>query len=156
MKIEQLALNILHNEKMSADEIIKHIASAIDEDIDCTQEYKELYESAYGEKLTPELLTEWVKNMAVTDGSDRINGQKWTVEQCYEIGNKFNFDWNKHNKYEWYAVMNMEYSDRYNTAKRFGLQDDPMYFGSMAKDWLCDKDVDVSKKLYNYYFDIVV
>lgn len=136
--------------------LVKHIASAIDENIDCNQEYRELYECAYGEKLTPEVLTEWVKNMAVTDGSDRSNGQKWTVDQCYEIGTKLNFDWNKHNKYEWYAVMNMEYSDRYNTAKRFGLQDDPVYFGSLAKDWLCDKDVDVSKKLYNYYFDVVV
>lgn len=156
MKVEALALNILHNDKMSPEEIIKHIASAIDEDIDCSQEYKELYETAYGEKLSQEIITEWVKTMKITDGSeDRHNGQKWTVDQCYEIGNKLGMDWNKHNKYEFYAVMNMEYSDKYKTAKKYGLEADPMYFGSLAKDWLCDSDVK-ENKLYNYYFDVVV
>ena len=156
MKVEHLALNILHNDKMSAEDIIKHIASAIDEDIDCTQEYKELYETAYGEKLSPEVITEWVKSMDITDGDEeRHNGQKWTLEQTTEVGNKLGVDWNKMNKYEFYAVMNMEYSDRYKTAKKFGLENEPSYFGSMAKDWLCDSDVK-SNKLFNYYFDVVV
>lgn len=141
---------------MSAENIIRHIASAIDENICCSQEYKELYESAYGEKLSQEVLTEWVKSMAVTDGDEtRTNGQKWTLEQTTDVGNKLGIDWAKINKYEFYAVMNMEYSDRYKTAKKFGLENDPMYFGSSAKDWLCDTDVK-DNKLYNYYFDVVV
>lgn len=159
MKVEHLALNILHNDKMSAEDIIKHIASAIDEDIDCSQEYKELYESAYGEKLSNDILVEWVKSMAITDGNtERSNGQKWTVEQCMDYANKLNVDWNKITKYEWYAVMNMEYSDKYMTAKRFGLQEDPMYFASSAKDFLCDKDSkdEPSERLYKYYFNLVV
>lgn len=155
MKVEHLALNILHDDKMSAENIIKHIASAIDEDIDCTQEYKELYECAYGEKLSNDILIEFVKSMSVTDGSDRENGQKWSVDQAYDIGSKLGVDWNKHSKYEWYCVLNMCYSDYYKTAKSVGMQDDPMFFGRLAKDWICDNDT-AENKLYNYYFSVIV
>lgn len=154
MTIEHLALNILKNNKMSAEQIITHLSSAIDEEITPSQEYKDLYESAYGETITPDTLVDWVKCMAVTDGSDRENGQKWSVEQCTEIGNKLNVDWNKWSKYEWYAVMNMMYSDCYRTAKAFNLESDPMFYGRLAKDWLCDEDSG-ENKLYNYYFDVI-
>lgn len=109
---------------------------------------------AYGETLNEEIIRDWVKSMKVTDGSDRENGQKWTVDQCYDVGNKIGIDWNKHSKYEWYAVINMVYSDSYKTAKSFGLQDDPIFFGRLAKDWLCDEDAG-SDKLYNYYFSVI-
>lgn len=154
MSVEQLALNILHNDKMNAESIIKHIASAIDENIEYSQEYKELYETAYGEKLSNEILTDWVKGMAVTDGSNRTNGQKWTVEQTTEIGNKLSVDWNKISKYEWYGVVNMMYSDCYKTAKAVNMESDPVFFGRLAKDWLCD--VDTKNKLYKYYFSVVI
>lgn len=154
MKVEHLALNILHDSKLSAEEIIKHIASAIDENIDCGQEYKELYEEAYGDKLSNDIMTEWVKSMSVTDGSEREDGQKWTVDQCYDVGSKMNIDWNKHTKYEWYTVLNMMYSDYYKTAKALNMQDDTTFFGRLAKDWLCDSDAG-EDKLYNYYFNVI-
>lgn len=153
-KVEQLALNILHSDKMSSDEIIRHLASAIDDGIECGEEYKELYEHAYGNKLSNEVITDWVKSMAVTDGSEREHGQKWSVDQCYEVGQKIGFDFNKHSKYDWYAVMNMMYSDNFKTAKAFSLHDDPMFYARLAKDWLCDSDA-MKNKLFNYYFSVV-
>lgn len=154
MKTERLALSILHNDKMSSEELVKHLASAIDEEIDSAQEYKELYESAYGDTLSNDVITDWVKSMKVTDGSDREHGQKWTVDQCYEVGQKIGFDFNKHSKYEWYAVMNMMYSDYYKSAKSVNMQDDPLFFARLSRDWLCDSDA-VDNKLFNYYFSVV-
>jgi len=155
VKLEHLALNIMKNDKMSSEAIIKHLASGYDEDIDCQQEYKDLYEAAYGERITKELAEEWVKAMKVTDGSDRMNGQKWTSEQTYEVGSKIGIDWNVCSKTDFYIVMNMMYSDNYKTAKSVGLSEDPIFFARLAKDWLCDEDAG-KNKLYNYYFNVIV
>lgn len=156
MKVEHLALNILKNNKLSSEEIIRHLASAIDEDIDCTQEYRELYETAYGHRLSNDILMDWVKSMAITDGSDRPDGQMWSVDQCAEYGTKHGIDWNKHSKYEWYAIMNMMYSDFYNVAKSVEMSDNPDFFARMGKSWLCDEDYHGENKLYDYYFSVIV
>lgn len=156
MKVEQLALSILKNDKLETEKLVKHLASAVDDEITCGQEYKDLYECAYGKKLSNDILTEWVKSMAVTDSSERENGQKWTVEQCYEVGQKLSIDWNKVSKNEWYAVLNMMFSDYYKTAKSFSMQEDTMFFGRLAKDWLFDEDApSPCEKLYNYYFAVI-
>lgn len=40
----------------------------------------------------------------------------------------------------YYLVMNMAYNDYYSTAAMFGLQSDPEFFYSIAKDFIEDAD----------------
>lgn len=142
---------------MTAESIIEHLAESLDE-CDCGEkevEYKELYETAYGSMITRELADMWVHAMDVTDGSDREHGQKWSMEQTTEYGNKVSMDWTKHSKCDFYIVMNMVYSDNFKTAKAVSMQDDPMFFARLSKDWLCDSDAG-ENKLYNYYFNVII
>ena len=71
-------------------------------------EYKslelDLYKMAYGEHLNEELALEWVSEMENKDGT---KGQHWSVGQTSQYAGEFN-------KCDWYAVMNMMYSDYYN------------------------------------------
>lgn len=155
-KLMNLLESIKKSDKMSSDEIIKRLADAI-YDCDCgiyEKLYKDLYEECFGHKLTSDTINEWVKSMAVTDGSSRESGQKWNIDSTTEYGNKVNIDWSKCSKYEFYAVMNMMYSDNYSVAKSFNLQDDPMYYARQAKAFLCDADAQ-DNKLFNYYFYVV-
>lgn len=152
-KLYDLVMSIQKTEKMSEDALIKHLVEAIEQEESCEDEYRDLYEEAYGEKINKELAEIWVKSMDKVDDS-QPDGQHWTVDQCYDVGNKVSVDWNKWNKWEWYCVLNMMYSDYYKTAKVLGMQDDPMFFARLGKDWLCDSDAG-ENKLYNYYFNVV-
>jgi len=134
MKLEHLTLNILKDGKLSTEHLISHLSSAIDEDISCSEEYKELYEAAYGTVITKELAEAWVKSMAITDGSERENGLKWTMEQTTEYGNKVGIDWNKHTKTDFYIVMNMMYSDNYRTGKAINMAEEPMFYARLSRD----------------------
>lgn len=156
-KLIRLAENIIKDGKMSADTIMKHFAESLCE-CECGEmekEYKYLYEDAYGHKLSKDIAEDWVRSMAVPDGSVGENGQKWSMDSTTEHGNKLNIDWSRHNKIDFYVVMNMMYSDYYKTAKALGMQEDSMFFARLAKDWLCDEDAH-ENKLYRYYFEVVV
>lgn len=153
-KLESLSLALLKDGKIQAETIIKKLANAIDEGIDVADEYRELYEMAYGTSITKELAESWVKSMSVVD-NEQADGQKWTVDQCYEVGNKIGMDWNKHSRWCWYVVMNMMYSDYFKTARYVEKIGDPVFFAHLAKDWLEDDDV-IENKLYNYYFSLVL
>lgn len=155
-KLTDLLELIRKKETMSADEIIQCLVEAVHKGNSEEYEklYKKLYSESFGETLQPEIITAWVHSMAVTDGSDRTDGQKWSVDTTTEQGNKIDVDWDKCTKYEFYAAMNMAYSDNYAVAKAFGLQDDPGYFARMAKAFLCDTDAQPDK-LFKYYFNVV-
>ena len=58
--------------------------------------------------------------------------------------NQLDFDPN-----DWYVVLNMVYSDMYNSKFDLGT------YVTLAKDWLADKDVS-SEKLLKYYYYIVM
>lgn len=98
----------------------------------------DLYKMAYGEHLNEELALEWVSEMENKDGT---RGQHWSVDQTSQYAGEFN-------KWDWYAVMNMMYSDYYN--QKF----DTNTYIELAKDWLKDKDVGDSKTL-KYYMLVV-
>lgn len=100
-------------------------------------EYK-LYKRVYGEHLDEELAKKWVANMDNKDGS---KGGHWTMEQTNTLAGN-------HNKYDFYAVLNMMYSDYYNP--KF----DTNTYVELAKDWLDDADVGDGKTL-KYYMKIV-
>ena len=98
----------------------------------------DLYKTAYGEHLNEELALEWVSEMENKDGT---KGQHWSVDQTSQYAGEFN-------KWDWYAVMNMMYSDYYN--QKF----DTNTYIELAKDWLNDKDVGDGKTL-KYYMLVV-
>lgn len=97
-----------------------------------------LHKLAYGEHLTEEMAREWVSKMKNKDGTV---GEHWTWEQTSSLAEDYN-------KCDFYAILNMVYSDFYNS--RF----DTNTYITMAKDWLSDKDVKPGKVL-RYYLYVV-
>lgn len=97
-----------------------------------------LYKMVYGNHLSKELAYKWVSKMENKDGT--IGGH-WTYEQTSQYAGTYD-------KNDWYAVMNMMYSDHYNS--RF----DVATYVDLAKDWFTDKDVEDGKTL-NYYLHVV-
>lgn len=98
-------------------------------------EYK-MYTMLYGDHLNEELARKWVSCMENKDGT---MGEHWTYEQTSQYAGKFD-------KWDWYAVLNMQYSDYFNP--RF----DTNTYVELAKDWLNDKDGRKCKTLNYYWF----
>lgn len=156
-KLKHLIHSIKRDSKMPMDEIVHSLVDCIEEvdHKDYAYIYKMLYEKAYGNTLTKEVAEEWVASMDVTDGSGRETGMKYPMDKTTEYGNSVSVDWNKIDKVSWYVAMNMAYSDQYAVAKRYGHEDDPVYFAMVAKaDWVDDHDVK-GKSLISYYFKYV-
>lgn len=154
-ELKKLAESIVKDGKMTSDNVIKFLCDCM-EKYECNDEYQQLYSLAYGKKINKTLAEIWVHSMAVTDGSGETDGEKWSLEETTDVGNssKLAIDWNKICKTDFYVVMNMCYSDFYSIARSVGMQDDPYFYGKMAKAWLMDEDVS-GNKLYNYYFHVV-
>lgn len=151
--LRQLIEDAMHDGKITSDQLMDMICEELDEDAK-RELYREIYEHSYGSRLNEKSAKSWVKSMAVTDKSGALDGEHWTESETYAVGQKLAIDWNKINRWEWYAVMNMMYSDYYDTAVSFGLQDKPEFFAKLAKDFV--KDVDSSDgKVYRYYMDVV-
>lgn len=108
-----------------------------DKDLYKRIEYK-LYKLVYGEHLNEELATSWVNEMKNKDGSV---GEHWSKVQTDQYAG--NYD-----KWDWYAAMNMIYSDYYNP--KF----DTSTYIELAKDCIGDKDVGEGK-LLRYYMYVV-
>lgn len=67
----------------------------------------------------------------------RPKGQYWTYAQVMDLvkSKGVTGDW-----VNWYLVMNMVYNDYCDTAKRYGLHNDPDFFYHLAKDFIEDPD----------------
>lgn len=89
------------------------------------------------EKLTMEEAAEWVEGMKNAD-PDHPTGEKWTMEQIKPIATKHGFT-TPDKQIEFWAVMNMMYSDYCETAKKHGVSTMDFY-ADMAKAWMHDKD----------------
>ena len=96
-------------------------------------EYK-LYKKVHGEHLDEETAKCWVSHMQNKDGT---KGEHWTLEQTTPLAGNYN-------KYDFYATINMIYSDYYNS--KF----DTDTYVELAKDWLKDPDVPEGKTLKYY------
>lgn len=100
-------------------------------------EYK-LHKMAYGEHLTPEMAHKWTEHMQNKDGS---KSPHWTMEQTNQYAGR-------HNHCDFFAVLNMMYSDYYKP--KFDTND----YVELANDWLNDIDVPEGKTL-KYYMRVV-
>lgn len=108
-----------------------------DKDLYKRMEYK-LYKMIYGEHLNEKLSHKWVSEMENKDGT---TGEHWTKSQTDQYANGYN-------KFDWYAAMNMAYSDYYNP--KF----DTNTYIELAKDFIDDKD-SREGKLLRYYMYVV-
>lgn len=139
-----LIKQILQGNDMEAKECLESLMIDLIDDlkIEDHEEYlrieHKLYHKVHGYHLTDELAHNWVSHMENKDGT---HGEHWTIEQTNQYADHYN-------KYDWYAVMNMMYSDYYNPRH------DTSDYVEMAKDWLDDKDIEDGKTL-KYYFYIV-
>ena len=82
----------------------------------------------------------WVDRMVNKDGT---KGAHWTWEQTEQVRKE---KAPHHDSSDWYAVLNMMYSDYYSSKL------DTNNYIEMAKDWLSDSDVGKKKTLKYYYF----
>ena len=98
----------------------------------------EMYKRLYGNHLNEDLARKWVNSM---DNKDGTKGQHWTIEQTNPLAENLN-------RYDFYAVLNMMWSDYYNP--KF----DTNTYIELAKDWINDSDVGDCKTLM-YYFYVV-
>ncbi len=89
---------------------------------------------------------EWVQKMKNADGS---TGEHWTFEQTSQVMKQRGVDCDP---VEFYAAMNMLWSDYGSVAKKYGT-DNVEYWAEMAKSFLLDKDAE-GNKLALYYENI--
>ena len=104
------------------------------------EEYKEeLYELAYGKKLTKEMAIEWVNNM-------KPEKEHWTLDQTTSAKESLGFNVDN---IDFYVVANMMYND-YNDL----VKDNEELALRLANDWLNDVD-SKENKLYCYWKHII-
>ena len=91
----------------------------------------------------------WAKHMKNDDGS---TGPHWTLEQATAVANSIGVHTDP---WVWFAALNMEYSDGFAVAQKYGL-DRPEYYADLAKAFLFDKDGGGPEtKIAGYYHGIV-
>ena len=91
----------------------------------------------------------WTEHMENADGS---MGAHWTLEQTTAVANSIGVHIDP---WVWFAALNMEYSDNFEVAQKYGL-DRPEYYADLAKAFLFDKDGGGPEaKIAGYYHGIV-
>lgn len=89
------------------------------------------------EQLTEEVASAWVGNMKNAD-QEHTTGAKWSRETVKPLAVKHGFT-TPEKQLEFWAVMNMMYSDYAETAKKHGVSTLD-FFADMAKAWMKDPD----------------
>lgn len=105
-----------------------------------------LYVHMYGEHLSKEMAENWTHNMKNKDGSE---GAHWTIAETNDIAKKYGIEFKDFSEQEWFAVLNMIYSDYYGI-----ISNDISTYVELAKGWFYDKDSDTGKT-YRYYMNVV-
>ena len=99
------------------------------------------------DKFTREDADEWTEKMKNADGS---TGRHWNFEQTEQVRRQHGYDCDPA---EFYAAINMMYSDYYKIGKEFNLNSVDFY-AAMAHAFLDDEDAG-KDKLAKYYECIV-
>lgn len=93
--------------------------------------------------LTHDEAEEWCDSMVNADGT---KGCHWTLEQTQDVAKQRNINCDPN---DFWAVMNMMYSDYCQVAKRQSV-DTPGFYADMAKAFLEDADA-ADGKAYLYW-----
>lgn len=100
-------------------------------------------------KFTEDDARRWTEHMENDNGS---MGAHWTLEQTTAVANSIGVHVDP---WIWFAALNMEYSDNFDVAQKYGL-DRPEYYADLAKAFLFDKDGGGPEaKIAGYYHGIV-
>lgn len=98
--------------------------------------------------FTKETAEERTSTMVNEDGS---HGAHWTFDQAKRIMEQRSIE---ENPVEWWAAINMIYSDYYEVAKKHNVGGTVDFFADMAKAFLDDKDAGPNK-IARYYECVV-
>lgn len=92
----------------------------------------------YGWHFTKESAEKAVAKMLNKDGS---TGEHWSLKDVEEVAKAMQIDWDskRYNLYDFYYVLNMEYSDY------FKANEVPQYYVDRTLDFLEDKDAPEGK-----------
>lgn len=99
----------------------------------------EMYEMAYGKKISEEMAKKWVDNMKPV-------GRYWTMEQTTKAMTDLGYN---HDKIDFFVVANMMKNDYADLT----AEDDALAL-KMAHNWLNDKDAR-DCKLYQYWKHVI-
>ncbi len=111
----------------------------------------------YAQETTQDRLTaceadNWVNCMVMPNGS---KGAKWDMATTTAVAKQHGVKFEHITEYEWYAVLNMMYSDYYDQAKT-GKPDEVPHYVKLAKDFLFDEDgKKPHEKVYCYWKYVV-
>ena len=109
-------------------------------------------EYAAPHQLTDEDLRAWTSKMENADGTI---GAHWTEAQTNSIAQAIDVAFGEVSTAEFWAAMNMMYSDYAPAGLKYGV-DRPEFYADLAKEFLFDKDgPGPSAKLAAYYNAVV-
>lgn len=103
-------------------------------------------------ELTRDNAIEWMQHLQNEDPA-HPTGPRWTMEEVKPLAAKHGITEGTEDFIEFWAAMNMLYSDYYLMFKELGVAQ-PENFAKMAKAFLHDKDA-MDHKLGRYYHNIV-
>ena len=95
------------------------------------------------DKITREKAEKWVSHMTGSDPA-HPDGGRWKMDEVKPFAQKYGFPTNGSEFYEFFLVMNAMYSDYYEVAKKFGVNN-PDFFAELAKAFIHDKDANPGK-----------
>lgn len=105
------------------------------------------YSNSEVQPMTKEKAQHWIRSLKNADGS---TGEHWTYDQTSQVMKQRNIDCDP---VEFYATMNMLWSDYGRVAEKFGVSN-VEYWAELSKAFLTDKDA-IEDKLSIYYDCIV-
>ncbi len=130
------------------EEMLNYICYALKElkevDKESYENLKEkIYIVIYGYRLSDHLCKEWVEHMKNNDGT---TGEHWTLEETNQVARQIGLSLGGSiSECEWWAIMNMIYSDYYGC-----VPNDVNIYAKMSRAFI--EDIDANEgKIYNYY-----
>lgn len=119
--------------------------------LEAYEKLEALEQEIMGAGLTCEEAKCWVAHMKNEDGTE---GAHWTMVQTTDVAERVGVVFEHIRDYEWWAAMNMVYSDYYTAARNHGV-DTAEFYADLAKGFLFDEDAPAPRtKLATYYREI--
>lgn len=120
---------------------------------DDDDDYREHHrKEKHGKKhLTEQTAKEWVDSMENPEDKSKP-GEHWNMAQTTQVLKQMKLPYDP---VEFYAVMNMMYSDYFGVAKKYGQSTNTDFFVDMTKAWLDDSDTAAGDKKTEMYYSIV-
>lgn len=152
MKAKKYIEKILETRNSTKEEELIHVMSKamkelrVHDDDEYEEIVCELYEILHGEVLSDEICEHWVSHMVNKDGTI---GEHWNLAETNQIAKQLGIVLSAITPHEWYATINMMYSDYYGS-----VSNDVTTYAKMAQDFLKDSDAKEGK-LYRYYKSVV-